>query len=158
MKIRNGARILVLATLAVPSAALAQMGGMNMAMPMKPAHFAATHEAYTTNGAFLVKLISVPNPIPYEKYFALRFAVFDGKDPARRLSDAQVSVNVGMRHGLKTGFMHGMQSTPQVHETAGVFTVSGMYFHMMGPWTLETTVRSGGRSGVADFQLPCCAQ
>jgi hypothetical protein len=33
-----------------------------------------------------------------------------------------------------------------------------MYFHMMGPWTLETDVRSGSKSGVAYFDLPCCAQ
>lgn len=139
---------------AVP--AVADMSGMNM--EMTPAHFAVARQAYTTNRAFLVKLISVPNPIPYEKYFKLRLAVYDAAHPGRVLSDAQVSVTAGMRHGLKTGFAHGMQSSPRVHEDNGVVTVSGMYFHMMGPWTLETTVRHGNKDGVAYIDLPCCAQ
>ncbi|HTX02412.1 MAG TPA: hypothetical protein VMD07_01930 [Candidatus Acidoferrales bacterium] len=148
------ALILVGATLP----ALAQMSGMNMSMPMKPSHFAVAHQEYTTNHQFLVKLMAVPNPIPYEKYFTIRLAVYDGSNPSMRIPGAQVSVFAGMRHGMKNGFAHGMQSAPKVSVHDGVITVAGMYFHMMGPWTLRTTVRSDGKSGVAYFQLPCCSQ
>lgn len=138
--------------------ALAQMSGMDMSMPMKPAHFAPTRQAYTTNHDFLVKLVSVPNPIPYQKYFTVRLAVYDGHRPWHKISDARVSVFAGMRHGMTHGFAHGMQSSPKLLASGGVTTVTGMYFHMMGPWTLQTTVRRGGEVGVAYFQLPCCAQ
>ena len=138
--------------------ALAQQGSMNMAMPMseKPAAFAPTREAYTSNHAFLIKLLSVPPSIPYEQYFTLRFAVYDPHMPTMQLRDATLQIYAGMRHGLKTGFAHGMQSSPKVVDRDGVFTVSGMYFHMMGPWTLQMTVSDHGKQGVADFQLPCC--
>ena len=133
------------------------MGDMKMPMD-KPASTALTRQAYTTNRAFLVKIVSIPNPIPYEKYFKLGLEVYDGGDPSKKISDAQVKVAAGMRHGMSSGFMHGMQSTPKVDVQNGVVTVSGMYFHMQGPWTLATTVTSGGKEGVAYLQLPCCAQ
>jgi len=138
--------------------AVAQMNGMNMPMPDKPAHFAATRQAYTTNHAFLVKLISVPNPIPYEKYFRLRLAVYDAGAPAQPIPNPKIAVVAGMRHGMKSGFMHGMESAPKVTVRDGIVTVSGMYFHMMGPWTLQTDVSSRGKRGIAYFDLPCCAQ
>lgn len=159
MRFRSTA-ILVMATFlaaAIPVYAQTNgMNGMNMSTPEKPAHFAATREAYTTNHQFLVKLISLPNPIPYEKYFRVRFEVFDGSNPSQRLPNANVAVFAGMRHGMKTGFAHGMESSPKVSERDGVVTVSGMYFHMMGPWTLKTTVHNGGKEGIAYFNLPCC--
>jgi hypothetical protein len=129
---------------------------MNMSMPEKPVHFATTRQAYTTNHQFLVKLISVPNPIPYEKYFKVRFEVFDGANPSRALPNARVAVFAGMRHGMKTGFAHGMESAPKVSNHDGVVTVSGMYFHMMGPWMLKATVHDRGKEGIAYFNLPCC--
>lgn len=153
--------IAVLCAAAAP-AALAASGDMNkpmsMPMPDKPVKFDATRQAYTGDHRFLVKLLSVPKPIPYEKYFDLRFAVYDGRDPSKPLSDAQLQVNAGMRHGLKQGMAHGMQSAPKVAEKDGAFDVSGMYFHMMGPWTVEAVVREGGKQGTATFQLPCCGQ
>jgi hypothetical protein len=135
-------------------------GGMDMKMPMdeKPAHFAPTRQAYTTNRLFLVKLVSLPSEIPFEKYFDLKFAVYDGKHPAAPLQHATIEVYAGMRHGLKKGFAHGMQSSPKVSAEKGDFAVSGMFFHMMGPWTLKVTVVQGGKKGVAFFNLPCCAQ
>ena len=134
-------------------------GGNTMSMPMNegPANFAPTREAYTTNHRYLVKLLALPSPIPFEKYFDLRFAVYDAKHPTEAIRDAQFKVIAGMRHGQKQGFAHGMQSAPKVKDHDGVFTVSGMYFHMMGPWTLEATVvRQGKEQGMAYFQLPCC--
>jgi hypothetical protein len=136
----------------------AQMGGMNMTKPEGPAHFTATREAYTTNHEFLVKLTSVPNPIPFERYFTLRFVVYDGSDPSKKIADSRVAVLAGMRHGMTTGFAHGMQSSPKVKAQNGSVTVSGMYFHMMGPWTLKVTVHGSNESGVAYFELPCCGR
>ena len=144
--------------LAVTVPAVAQMSGMNMPMKDKPAHFTMAREAYTTNRAFLVKLVSIPNPIPYEKYFQVRLTVYDGSNPARRIRNPKIGVIAGMRHGMKSGFMHGMDTAPKVSVHDGVATISGMYFHMMGPWTLETDVEGRGKHGVAYFQLPCCAQ
>ncbi|HTV88971.1 MAG TPA: hypothetical protein VME41_08150 [Stellaceae bacterium] len=129
-------------------------GGMDMSKA--PAHFAPTRQAYTTNHRFLVTLTAVPKPIPFEKYFDLRFAVYDTKHPAKPLPDAGLALFAGMRHGLKHGFAHGMNSTPKIVDRDGVVTVSGMYFHMMGPWTLKVAVHSGSDTGVAYFQLPCC--
>ncbi len=159
MRLRTAAFFAIAAVFAAAIPVCAQtnsMGGMNMSMPEKPSHVAPTRQAYTTNHDFLVKLVSLPNPIPYEKYFNVRFEVFDGSHPAQRLSNAQVAVFAGMRHGLKHGFAHGMQSSPKVRQKDGVVTVSGMYFHMMGPWVLKTTVRDGSKEGVAYFDLPCC--
>ena len=158
MRLRGAAFFVaaILLTAAIPvSAQMNGMGGMKMSSE-KPVHFDPTREAYTTNNQFLVKLISVPNPIPYEKYFRVRFQVFDVKLPSRPLPHARVAVFAGMRHGMKNGFAHGMESSPKVSEHDGIFTVSGMYFHMMGPWTLQTTVHDRGKEGIAYFSLPCC--
>jgi hypothetical protein len=134
-------------------------GGMKpMAMPADdtPAHFAPTREAYTKAHDFLVKLVGLPEPIPYQKHFTLTFAVFDGHDPSKTLDDARLSLAVGMRHGKTDGFAHGMNSTPRIEDRNGKVAVKGMYFHMMGKWTLEVTVSEGGRQDVAYFDLPCC--
>jgi len=150
------AAVLTISAAATP--APAQMTDMHMSMPMKPSHFAMVHQEYTTNHQFLVKMMSVPSPIPYEKYFTVRLAVFDARNPSMRIPDAHVAIFAGMRHGMRTGFAHGMESAPKVTTHDGVTTISGMYFHMMGPWTLKTTVNADGRTGVAYFQMPCCAQ
>jgi hypothetical protein len=140
------------------SGAMSPSGGMHMkmAMPEEPAHFAPTRQAYTENRRFLVKLATLPQPIPYQKYFDLRFVVYDGRNPQKELTDAKLTVEAGMRHGLKHGFAHGMQSTPKLSEKDGEFTLSGMYFHMMGPWVIKLTVEEGGKQGTAYFRLPCC--
>ena len=143
-------------TSAAPMAGM-NMPGMHMSAPAQPPA-GPTREAYTGNRAFLIKLRSVPRPIPFEKYFTLKFAVYDGHHPTRALADAHLAVTVGMRHGLKHGFAHGMQSTPRIQAKGGFFTVSGMYFHMAGPWTLKVDVERNGQGGTAYFTLPCCGQ
>ncbi len=131
---------------------------MAMAMVMcdTPAHFSPTLSTYTTNHKFFVKLVKVPDPIPYQKYFALRLAIYDGHDPSRLLQQARMSIFAGMRHGLKHGFAHGMQSSPKLVNRNGRIDVEGMYFHMQGRWTLRATVTDGNEQGVASFDLPCC--
>jgi hypothetical protein len=62
----NATKISALFIVGSTFAASAQTNSMKMAMPEKPAHFAATRQAYTTNHDFLVKLVSVPNPIPFD--------------------------------------------------------------------------------------------
>ena len=121
--------------------------------PAKPAR-----EAYTTNHQLLVRLLSVPTPIPMEKYFSVRLAVYDGNDPHRQLPVVRLQVAAGMSHGIAQGFAHGMQSSPQIKINNGIATVSGMFFHMTGEWTLEATVHAGGHDGIASFILPCCEQ
>jgi len=150
-----------IATAAHSDTAGAPMSGTNtpgMSMPMagQPAGGAATREAYTNHHAFLIKIQSLPDRIPFEKYFSLRLAVYDGRHPGKALADAHLTVTAGMRHGLKVGFAHAMQSSPQIVATDGVFVVSGLYFHMAGPWTLEVDVERNNQRGTAYFTLPCC--
>jgi hypothetical protein len=122
----------------------------------EPAPSAPAAEAYTTDRHFLVRLLSVPKPIPYEKYFSVAIEVYDANNPARRLSDLQLAVVAGMSHGLEQGFAHTMQSAPKVEVRDGVATVSGLYFHMTGAWTMEVTVRMRDEESAAYFQLSCC--
>jgi hypothetical protein len=44
------------------------------------AHFAPTLQAYTTDHRLPVKLLSVPTPIPFGKYFTIRLGVYDGQN------------------------------------------------------------------------------
>ena len=133
------------------------MGDMK-SMSDQPAHFKAKDRTYTTNHAFLVKIVSLPNPIPYEKHFNVALSVFDGKHTDRKLTDATVRVTGGMRHGMKSGFAHGMQYAPRVESKDGTITVAGLFFHMMGTWTLQVDVENGANKGTAYLDLPCCAQ
>jgi hypothetical protein len=144
------------ATASPPTAGM-NMSDMKTAVPLQPAAAPALR-AYTDHHVFLVELRSAPRPIPFERYFTLQLTVFDGRRPARALPDAHLVVAAGMRHGLKEGFAHGIQSTPRIVVKDGHFHVSGMYFHMYGPWILEVEVHRHGRKGTAYFTLPCCAQ
>ncbi len=143
---------------AVLAAALAMPAITATAMEMSgtPAHFSPTRTAYSADHAFLVKLLSVPKPILFEKYFSLKFAVYNGHHPGTPLPNASMRIFAGMRHGLKHGFAHGMQSSPKISSHNGVFTVQGMYFTMMGPWVLKMWVTDGSRHGIVYFKLPCC--
>ena len=138
-------------------AAFPAFSGMKMAMPTAQGS-AVAKEVYSSDRLFLVKVISIPKPIRFEKYFSVQFAIYDGRNPKRLLRDAKVTLFAGMRHGLKHGFAHGMESSPKLSENGGVFTVKGMYFHMMGPWTLKATVRADGKKDVAYLRLPCCGK
>lgn len=143
---------------AAESKGAGDMGGMKMPMSDQPAHFNPATQAYTTNHAFLVKVVALPDSIPYERHFAMSLSVYDGRHPDRMLPGAKVHVTAGMRHGQKTGFAHGMQSTPKVERKDGVETVSGLYFHMPGRWTLQVDVQDGDEKGTAYLDIPCCAQ
>ena len=118
MNPRPGSALATLLLLCSPALAAGQMSGHHMKMPMadKPAHFKPALSAYTAKHAFLVKLTGLPHPIPYQKYFTLRFAVFDGHHPDKRLARAKLKLFAGMRHGMKHGFAHGMQSAPKISD------------------------------------------
>lgn len=146
----------LLALFAAPAVGVAAGNHLQMPMADAPADMKPTRSAYTADHRFLVKLLSMPEPIPFQKHVTLTFAVYDGANPAEKLTDADLKISAGMRHGMKEGFMHGMASTPSLSAKDGVFTVSGMYFTMMGPWTVEATVIRGGKQSVAYFELPCC--
>jgi hypothetical protein len=73
------------------------MKGMNMPMSDQTAHFEPTHDAFATNDAFLVKVVSLPGAIPFQKFFSVSLSVFDGKHTDQNLRDATVDVNAGMR-------------------------------------------------------------
>lgn len=138
------------------SAPTSAQAAMKMEMSDTPAHFAPTKAAYSSGHTFLVRLLALPKPIPFEKYFTVRFGVYDGHHPKHLLSHASLRLFAGMRHGLKHGFAHGMESSPKIRGKGGVFTVSGMYFHMNGPWVVKMWVRDGAKHGIVYFKLPCC--
>lgn len=115
-------------------------------------------QAYSADHRFLVKVISVPSQIHMEEYFSLRLAVYDGNDPRHSLTNAQIQVAAGMTHGMTHGFAHEMQSSPRVEVRNGTATVSGLYFHMEGEWTLQVTVREGGHEATVSFPFSCCKQ
>jgi hypothetical protein len=148
-----GAATLVLAQ-SNPTNSRSARDATSMTAPV--AELPVTRQAYTNDRHFLVKLLSVPGTIPLQQYFTVRLVVFDGDDPRRRLSDAQVAVAAGMAHGMAAGFAHEMQSAPKVETHDGVVTVSGLFFHMPGDWTMQVTVHQGGEEGTASFQLACC--
>ncbi|MBE0625314.1 MAG: hypothetical protein IH606_10930 [Burkholderiales bacterium] len=139
-------------------AAAGDMKGMNMHMPEGPALLKAKNQAATANHAFLVKVLSLPDPIPFEKHFGARFAVFDGAHTDRRVPDAAVSVTAGMRHGMQSGFAHGMQYSPKIETKEGIVSITGLSFHMMGTWTLKFDIQQGGKTETAYLDLPCCAE
>jgi len=153
--------IIVLAALtaaALTSAPIRAASHMSMSKSMSdtPAHFKPKLSVYTTNHDFLIKITSLPHPIPYQKYFSMKFSVYDSHQPNKLLPKAKLKMFAGMRHGLKHGFAHGMQSAPKIGDKNGVFPINGMYFHMMGKWTLKVTVSDHGQKGIAYFDLPCC--
>ncbi len=135
-----------------------QKPGMVIPTPGMSSASVQTQQAYTENHRFLVRLKALPNPVPLDKYFSLQFSVYDAGNTAQALSDASLDVTAGMQHSLKEGFAHGMQSAPRTVAKNGVFAVSGMYFHMAGPWTLKVDVTQGDQKGTAYFTLPCCGQ
>lgn len=146
----------VCATVLVAVFVTAAAAAATMEMSGSPAHFAPTRSAYSHDHTFLVRLLSTPKPIPFEKYFTVKFGVYDGHHPDKPLPDSAIRIFAGMRHGLKHGFAHGMESSPKVSAKDGVFTVQGMYFHMMGPWIVKMWVTDGPRHGIVYFRLPCC--
>jgi hypothetical protein len=149
------AELFLFMSLAVTTSSWAQSNPTTAAvMHVRP----AARQTYTEGHRFLVRLLSVTGPIRLEQYFTLRLAVYDGSDPQRRLSDVQVVVAAGMTHGMSEGFAHGMQSAAKVEMHDGVATISGLFFHMTGDWTLRVTVHEAEEEGTASFQLPCCEQ
>ena len=143
------------------SAALPAWAVNQPAAAQSPAKMSAempARAAYTADRQLLVRLVSVPNPIPMEKYFSLRLAIYAGNDPRQPLPDAQVQVAAGMSHGMAQGFAHEMQSSPHIEIRNGIATISGMFFHMTGEWTLQVRVHAAGHDGTVSFNLPCCEQ
>jgi hypothetical protein len=143
---------------AQPNSANSHPGNDAASMRANADELPSARRAYTEGHHFLIKLLSFPSSIRLQEYFTVRLAVYDGNDPQRRLSDVHVEVAAGMTHGMAEGFAHGMQSAPKVQMRDGVVTVSGLFFHMPGVWTMRVTVHHGEDEGTASFQFPCCEQ
>jgi len=120
--------------------------------------FEPTREAFTENREFLVRLVGLPNTIPLKKHFSVAFEVYNGRSISQKVQDAKLQVEIGMRHGMKDKFAHGMNSEPEVVSGPLVTSVDGVYFHMAGKWTIGVSVKAGKRVGTAWFDLPCCSK
>jgi hypothetical protein len=143
---------------AQPNSANSHAGRDAVSMRTDAHELPSARRAYTEGHHFLIKLLSFPSAIRLQEYFTVRLAVYDRNEPQRRLSDVHVEVAAGMAHGMSEGFAHGMQSAPKVQMRDGVVTVSGLFFHMPGVWTMRVTVHHGEDEGAASFQFPCCEQ
>ncbi len=131
---------------------------MHMPVAEESANFKPTRQAFTADHRFLVKLLSLPSPIPFEQYFQLRFAIYDGHHPTRQITDA--TMRIVCRHAARSG----ARFRPR-HADLAAASNPGMAFHRVGNVLShagslggELTVQEGGKQGTAYFRFPCCGR
>jgi len=97
----------------------------------------------TTNGAFVVSWVPVPDPIPFNEPYKLVVTVARAASPTVPERAARLELDATMpAHG------HGMNRTPHVTANGdGTFLVEGMLFHMSGEWNLVFHVYVGAEYG-----------
>ncbi|HTE06134.1 MAG TPA: hypothetical protein VK824_08060 [Planctomycetota bacterium] len=97
----------------------------------------------TTNGAFVVSWVPVPDPIPFNESFKLLVTIARAGAPLVAERGARLELDATMpAHG------HGMNRTPAVTARGdGTFVVDGMLFHMAGEWNLIFHVYVGTEYG-----------
>ena len=108
-------------------------------------------EGLTDGGTYYLYWDTVPGEIPFNEPFTLTAMVHDGTDRDMMYSDKELFVDATM-----PGHGHGMDTTPEITESGGVFTVEGMLFHMAGDWELVFAVSDGESVEKATFNIDCC--
>lgn len=95
--------------------------------------------------SFRINYTPIPDPIPLNQHFRLRFQVQDAQN--KLLEKAQIKVDAGMpEHN------HGMNVKPVVKELGkGVFEVRGLLFHMPGYWEIYVDIEHQGKKEQAIF-------
>jgi hypothetical protein len=103
----------------------------------------------TSNGAFVVSWVPVPDPIPFNESFKLLVTIARAASPTVPERAARLELDATMpAHG------HGMNRTPAVTAKGdGTFLVDGMLFHMSGEWNLIFHVYVGTEYGQAILRV-----
>ena len=108
-------------------------------------------EGLTDGGTYYVYWDSIPASIPFNEPFKLSAMVHDGEDHSQMYMDRELFVDATM-----PGHGHGMETTPEVTNNEGTYTVEGMLFHMAGEWELVFAVSDGTNVEKATFNIDCC--
>ena len=117
-----------------------------------------TRTGPSANGHYFVVVSPEPNPIPFQKLFALNIQIYESdarETPAKEIKIDQLRARMPAHD-------HGMKTEPDVTRQApGTFRVEGMRFHMRGEgedgrWVLEMVLN--GEKGIDDveFEYQCC--
>jgi len=108
-------------------------------------------EGLTDGGTYYIYWDSIPGDIPFNDSFKITAMIHDGVDHSYMYTDKDLFVDATMpAHG------HGMDTTPEVTKTGGLFQIDGMLFHMAGDWELVFAVSDGETVEKALFNLDCC--
>lgn len=108
-------------------------------------------EGLTDGGTFYVYWDTIPGDIPFNEPFKITAMVHDGVDHSFMYTDKDLFVDATM-----PAHDHGMDTTPEITKTGGLFQVDGMLFHMAGDWELVFAVSDGETVERAVFTIDCC--
>jgi len=94
---------------------------------------------FSEKKSFQVSYIPLPDPIPLNQYFRLKFQVQDAQNNI--LKTAQIKLDAGMpEHN------HGMNVKPLVKNLGqGIFEARGLLFHMPGYWEIYVDIEDKGK-------------
>jgi hypothetical protein len=109
----------------------------------------ASSAALTSESNYYVTWVAVPDPIPLNEMFELRFRVASASDHDRLVRGAVVTASAWMPlHN------HGMSLQPQIESHGdGTATGHGFLLHMPGVWELRVAVMVDGQMERATFRI-----
>lgn len=108
-------------------------------------------EGLTDAGTYYIYWDTIPGEIAFNEPFKITAMVHDGVDRSYMYTDKELFVDATMPdHG------HGMDTTPEVTQTGGLYQINGMLFHMAGDWELVFAVTDGDTVERAVFNIDCC--
>ena len=117
---------------------IATLVALTMACTDKKDDNEPLREGLTDGGTYYIYWDSIPSSIPFNEPFKISAMVHDGEDTSKMYMDKELFVDATM-----PGHGHGMETTPEVTNKDGVYTVEGMLFHMAGDWELVFAVSDG---------------
>jgi hypothetical protein len=103
----------------------------------------------TSLGGYYVTYETSPAVIPVNKIFSIDVRVCTDAAMQQPAAGVQIGADAAM-----PSHHHGMNLTPKVEKVGeGRFKVTGMLFHMPGPWELYIDVRGSGETERARFEV-----
>jgi len=103
----------------------------------------------SNDGAWRVKYLTDPDPIPLNEPFAVEVAVFAAEDTSRPAEGIALALDAAMPQ-----HRHGMLRIPRVEARPdGTYAVSGVLFHMPGYWELYLDVTRGAVTERTQFAI-----
>jgi hypothetical protein len=108
-------------------------------------------EVVSNGGSYLVRFETVPDPIPLNEPFSLKFAVTPRIPGGTGSAEAAIGVEVDAR---MPAHFHGMNRVPKlIRRPDGTFMAEGMLFHMPGQWELYFDISQGARMERAQWNV-----